>query len=118
MAAGRRTITLTKEQCRLLDIFVAAIQAEPETVLFTCERMERINFVWIIHPGLYNDVRMADWDDMLELERRGVIEVYLSDQGSLECSFCLTHLAGVVHAGCKEAQQSDEVITVTIDAEA
>lgn len=118
LAFGRRTVKLTKEQCRLLDLYLAASDAEPEAAFFTCLRMERIDFVWIIHPGLYNDVRMAHWDDMLELDRLGLIEIHLSDHDSQDCSFCLTPIAAVVHADCKAAPQGDEIITVSIDADA
>jgi hypothetical protein len=116
LASTRRTVTLTKEQYRLLDIYVAAIAAEPETAPFTCVPMEGIDFVWIIHPGLYNDVRMAHWDDMAELERLGIIEILHTERDSQECSFTLTPIAWVVHERCSEDQQAGETITVSIDA--
>lgn len=116
LASTRRTITLTKEQYRLLDIYVAAIAAEPETAPFTCVPMEGIDFVWIIHPGLYNDVRMAHWDDMAKLERLGIIEILHSERDSKEYSFTLTPIARVVHARCTEDQRAGETITVSIDA--
>lgn len=117
LPTGRRTVTLTKEQCRLLDLYMAAIAAESGAAQFTCIRMEGNNFVWIMHPGLYNDVRMADWDDMLELERLELIKILLSGENRRDCSFELTAAASVVHENCQAAQQIDDTITVSIDAD-
>jgi hypothetical protein len=111
-----RTITLSRDQVALLDLLVSAVIAVPDAP-FGCGHLRRVGFSWIIHDGLYNDVRVANWDDLLVLDQYDLLDLHFADDDPNDCSFVLTALASQVHARCQAATWPDGSGNVFIDVD-
>lgn len=110
-------MTLSNEQRRLLDLFVAANYAKPKLVLFTCLRLMRVGFTWIMHDGFDQDVHMAQWDDVLSLDCYGLVKLHIADDNHDGCSFVLTPLASTVHTDCRTLPRCSVMVNIPVNRE-
>lgn len=117
MPVGCHNITLTKNQADLLEHLMAATKAMPNAPTFHCGRLLRVPFAWIIHESLDHDVRIAHWNDVLALQRFGLIELHLGDDDLDECTFFLTELASQVYEQYQRAPCSDHGMPPSGDVE-
>jgi hypothetical protein len=80
---------LRTEDLEFLDTLGAAISGDHTSVPFECYPLPGWPFIWLLHPGLPDGMRVADLESCSRLEETGFI-AFIQDQESAYCHAVLT----------------------------
>jgi hypothetical protein len=110
------TISLTSHQLTLLGHLTAALTTMPEEHRLHHAQLRRVGATWIFHDGFYDDVRVANWDDVLALQDFGLIHLQLDDDPD-DCTCVITELAQQVSAQMEAVPRQRHGGTLSFDVQ-